>query len=105
MQQSKELTEFYKAWLYWAENGAEESAPFMRGIGLCNNMVTYFYTDAGLPASQVSDLRYEMAQQFRYSGLCSHYPFGESDYTGRGWNDTMHLCPARTQWVKDHIPA
>lgn len=105
MKQSKELTAFYKAWLEWAENGAVDSMPFMRGIGLCDNMSTFLYNDVALSNSQVSDFAHEMRQQFRNAELDVHYPFGDSDYTARGWNDTMHLCPVRIQWVKDHIPA
>jgi hypothetical protein len=104
MQQSKELTEFYKAWLEWAEGDAVEGMPFARDVGLCGNLTEYLIGKL-TNWEDITKVRDEVSLQFKVVYSTTLYPFGgEETYDESCWNKTMHLCTIRLQWVKDHIP-
>lgn len=48
-------------------------------------------------------LRYLMQDRFENDGFSGAFPFGQARYYDDSTNGTMHLCPARLQWVADTI--
>lgn len=99
VNQSKELTEFYRAYAKWLDEGAPHMQPFVRDDGLCINirkMVGYRF-----------GLRAEMQEQFiQHMGKPMFYPFNVSKscrpYLVEANAYECHLNPARIQWVRDH---
>jgi len=97
MKQSKELTEFYRAYLAWVEAGAVYSGGFSVRYGLCNNLAKYFHYSNYV-------LCCELADQFEEAGLEHTLPFnGDShEYFYETNSGACHLNPKRIQWVRDH---
>lgn len=92
MEQSKELTAFYDAYLNWLERGAPNYDPFKRSLGLCNNLRRWM----GIVGSAA---RHEMTTQFKAAGLDESYPFDPTEPYGL---DFKHDNPARIEWVRAH---
>ena len=92
---SKELYEFYKAWLKWAEGGGKEIDYFGVWYGLCCSAT--LYSEPGL------DLTDQLKRDFRSQGLSVAYPFGESTYRMYAVSGRMHTDPNRLAWVRERI--
>lgn len=101
-EQSQLLTDFYRAYLEFAEEKANPF-DFQLTLGLCSNLRKFF------KGCENSDSYYdtsdEMYQQFDDAGLDQSYPFNlgyVSSYT-----EEMRVAGAaknemRTQWVRNH---
>lgn len=111
---SKELYEFYKAWLDFAEGRVshDEEVDYAKGgflcgdWGLCGNCDDYatFVLDQDFDhESGDMPLTQEMKFQFDEAGLDIDYPFGSSAYYSYGETNTCHKDPNRLQWVRDRI--
>jgi len=91
--QSEKLTDFYKAYLKWAEDGApvHNEHHFGRHAGLCSNAFSFGH----------EGLRDELIQQFVMDGLDEEYPFNENcdDYASEA---AKHHNPKRMAWVHEH---
>jgi len=94
MAQSKELTDFYRAYLYWVEDGAKENQPFTSAVGLCNN--------AAWQGGLGEGIKEEMRAQFVAHGLDAAYPFGMRAYDYE-YAHRLHAQPERMQWVRDRL--
>jgi hypothetical protein len=95
--QSKELTQFYRDYAKWLDDGAPQYQPFSRHRGLCSNSVRY--------EAEMDKLYFEMKAQFIAANLPDTFPFDEGN--GLKYFDTVdqatcYLNRARIQWVKDH---
>lgn len=98
MIQSKELTQFYREYKAWLDNGAPHKEPFYRFDGLC----------CSIEESQVEDkckckCFEELSAQFIDSDLDHNYPFGKESFRARDNDNTQHLDPKRIKWVEDHL--
>lgn len=100
--QSEHLTNFYRAWLEFAEGG-ENPFGFRRDRGLCwcLDRWSQFTIHSGTDYMRIS---VEMSLQFRGAGLNGVTPFTPSgtlaDYAAEADKTTN---PARLQWVSDHV--
>lgn len=101
MPQSEELTEFYRSYAIWLEEGAPQWEPFSRTEGLCWS-VLYFATHCGYRSEA---LLHELREQFEAAGLSQGYPFDEGGmaHSKARTNATMHTNPKRIQWVRERI--
>lgn len=101
-----QLTGFYQAYKAWLDNGAQESYTAMKGFtrrfGLCTNLRRYCTEND----CHGNGLLNTMMDQFKKSGLDNCFPFNDDTtgdtYTYESLRETMHLNPARIQWVNDH---
>lgn len=94
-KQSKELTEFYQAYLAWVQDGAPFGAKFVRDSGLCLNLFRMYGRDI--------ELYKEMKRQFQCANLDDSYPFDDKgEYYFACMNNCCHLNIKRIQWVTDH---
>lgn len=108
MKQSQALTDFYKAYLSWAESGAADNEPFKRDRGLCGNLCKFVLQVYGCDSSRFEKfeaLETELLAQFESAGLCASYPFNEG--CGMTYH---HECvygypwqnKHRIEWVREH---
>lgn len=120
-EQSVLLTQFYRDYLEWAENGGVQTkfgkADFRQGTGLCHNLEIWLdFHDIHLDTGDKIDA--EMQDQFCQAfpekiddcGYCP-FPFNDGndvfgddgeEYANEADSDKCHLNPARIQWVRDH---
>lgn len=99
-----DLLEFLEAWYKWATvDGAPQGEPFLRELGLCDNLGEYGYS--GICSDQWNEevSRDDLHRKFIEGGLSPLYPFGEDNYYTRCREDTQHECPERLAWVKQTI--
>ena len=93
---SKELGEFYLAYLAWLVAGAPHNKVFDRRTGLCSAID---FLD-----NHTLNLGAELTQQFIAAGLDTVYPFntdGKGDhYSEETKTKTAHLNPKRIAWVE-----
>lgn len=97
IDQSAELTAFYKAYLAWVENGAPtDHAIFKRKYGLCSNFIDWADSETSID---------ELADQFEADGLNFLHPFNDSpeDYNRDTVSESHHLNEQRIAWVKSHV--
>lgn len=102
MTQSKELTEFYRAYLKWYESCAVDNKVFKRRYALCACLEKYLES-LGCSRKYVRYMKEEMEIQFKKASLHNVFPFNYgslSDY--RYEKDDRHLNPRRIAWVQDH---
>lgn len=100
-EQSKELTEFYRAYMAWLEKGAPQNSPFSRHDGLCDNVHRRFDDEN----TEIA-IKRELMRQFEENKLHSIvYPFNicSGNYVDEAELGECHLNYLRIQWVKDHI--
>lgn len=69
---------------------------FNKKRGLCGNIICMH------SGSTEFIVLAEMRAQFDNAGLELAYPFGEDNYHRRNMYSSMHLCPKRLAWAKDH---
>ena len=101
---SQLLREFLSAWIEWVDAGAAANDPFERGYGLCSNLHKWALQNCTGPYSQVKALVAELKETFVSDGLDDSYPFcSEWQYGEEVDTDTMHLNPARIQWVRSKV--
>lgn len=96
-----QLAEFYEAYSDWIDDGAPESEPFSRRIGLCGSLCLYL-TSKGC-RFPVRDMALQlMKSQFIKAGLSSDYPFNNADnsYCLESINGAIHTNKNRIAWVK-----
>lgn len=103
-QQSELLTQFYKDYLAWVENGAPALNGFTASYGLCYNLVIWCRANN----QSWFEVALEMSNQFKRADLDRRYPFNDSmwpadDYTSEGERQEMHLNEKRIAWVKSHV--
>lgn len=101
MIQSKELTQFYREYKAWLDNGAPDFFPFARFKGLCDNL--NHSVSLGDSLLSISKVKNELADWFEYHHLDYKYPFGKENFEDRMMEDTQHLDPLRIKWVEDHL--
>ena len=94
--QSQELTNFYKAYVSWIDEGAPDQLPFWRRFGLCSSLIDF--------NDKIADkLHKEMVKQFVDSGLSSIYPFGNYlRFSSDTLKETQHLNTKREEWARNH---
>lgn len=78
---SPELRAELQGWYDWVLAGAPNGEPYLRGWGLCSNVLTH-------------------QQELRAIFGGEPYPFGYEDYDFRQLNNSMHECPKRLAWVR-----
>lgn len=95
MKQSLALTEFYREYYAWVQDGAGEHPFFRRNHSLCAALFRYY---RGLAA----ELEHQLIDAFPEKHL---YPFNEDRYhfMDELKNSSMHQNPLRIKWVKDHM--
>lgn len=107
MNQSPELTEFYREYQKWIDAGAPVKDPiFERGMGLCPNLRMYIFEMCGMYEVHIP-FSAEMKRQFIEAGLDPDLPFNSkpmwsTDYQREANQDTCYLNPERLKWVKEH---
>lgn len=97
---SEQLYAFLKAWLNWAENGAENDKPFIRSVGLCRSARNYAEDNFG---NIVGGIVGELISIWREEHLDHCYPFGEDEYLASRLKNSQHKDPNRLAWVKSKI--
>ena len=115
MKQSKELTNFYRAYLNWLNAGAPiaNEYDFKRTHGICCCItefieVEYAHKQENDHRKIISKMIDEIQSQFLLAGLEKWLPFNKFgdvdgiDYLYEVLNGTCHLNPKRIQWVKGH---
>lgn len=96
--QSEQLTQFYRSYAGWLDDGAKEGMVFYRNHGLCLNLCEWLAT-----ADMQDQLLGEIYDQFKDAGLCTVYPFNERDGFHREHREhTCYLNEARINWVRQH---
>lgn len=103
MKQSKELTAFYREWLEWATSpNTEDYHPhFNISRGLCTS--ARFWVKSYENNARPFTLMDELSCQFDEASLSMDYPFGMGNFNTDVGRGTMHKCPKRLAWVRDHI--
>jgi hypothetical protein len=107
VNQSVELTGFYRMYRAWLNMGAPPSRIFQRSNGLCIALAGYT-EQLGMRSANHEVLSNEMDTQFIIAGLNPNFPFNEKlpDGGNTYWCEretrTMHLNPKRIKWVEDH---
>lgn len=96
-QPSPELKAFLTDWLHWAENGAAESEPYFRRVGLCTN-ASLFQAHAVYACVELREI---LDTQFNERSVL--FPFGEDAYTAARAAGTQHLDPDRLAWVRAQL--
>ncbi len=99
MNQSKELTTFYKAMHEWINAGFPESEVFKGYYGLCNNLVKF------CEDMDHSDyvLQQEMEHQFIDAGLDQYVPFNNIGGMPSFFKEVHHYKnPLRINWIREH---
>lgn len=110
IRSSKQLYQFYKAYLAWVEAPVmtEEFSPRM---GLCNNLFDWvtLKRDISFMPGKLSE---ELHEQFEVAGLDSLLPFNQvandaieslNKYLSEAAQEKAHTNAARIQWVRDRI--
>lgn len=102
MTQSALLTEFYREYLKWVEEGACERAPFLRSSGLCANL-SHWAAHKVVTTIEWDELEVEMTTQFLNAGLHRELPFCTwEEYNRMSATCTYHLHEPRIAWVREH---
>lgn len=96
-----QLAEFYRAYSDWIDDGAPESEPFSRRVGLCGSLCSYLASKGC--RFPVRDMALQlMKSQFIKAGLSRDYPFNNADnsYCLESINGEIHTNKNRIAWVK-----
>lgn len=96
-----QLSDFYKAYSDWIDDGATECEPFSRRVGLCASLCLYLkWKDCNQREREVA--LQLMKSQFIKAGLSRDYPFNsaENSYYVESINGTIHTNKNRIAWVK-----
>lgn len=96
-----QLAEFYEAYSDWIDDGAPESEPFSRRVGLCGSLCSYLASKGC--RFLVRDMALQlMKSQFIKAGLNRDYPFNNRDnpYYMESINGLIHTNKNRIAWVK-----
>jgi hypothetical protein len=103
--QSVLLTQFYRAYAAWIDDGAPPFIVFLRQAGLCGNLRVWAQS-IGLEdyAYEYKPVRGEMQQQFRRSFVEILHPFNQSlnEWNHEADSHTCHLNTERIKWVRKH---
>lgn len=103
--QSELLTQFYKDWLAWLDEGANpKHKTFKRITGLCGALNSWC-RKKNLTMTEYIWISQKMTQQFKDAGLNPYCPFdnGQGAYFDSAQYGTCHKNPKRIQWVRDHV--
>lgn len=97
--QSKELTQFYRDYLKWVNDGTPKHPIFSSDVGLCECTLDYGNTNLRSIA-----IFKEMRQQLKDSLLDVSYPF---NFNGNDYSEEVRNLKApqnklRIKWVIDH---
>lgn len=118
-EQSVLLTQFYREYLEWAENGGVQTkfgkADFNRGFGLCHNLEIWLdfheiHLDTGDNIEEEMQIQFCQAFPEKVDAFCCDFPFndetdcdgGGRQYENEALSNTCHLNQRRIQWVRDH---
>lgn len=106
MNQSPELTEFYRVYYAWVMTmmyGSQINPfGFKTNTGLCGALRT-FCKGKDFTADQYRKMDDEMTIQFKEAGLSWLFPFDDGlSYSVANAENTMHLNKKRMNWVKEH---
>lgn len=101
--QSELLTQFYRSYTAWLDDGAPRNIIFSRKAGLCHNL-KLFSIAIGASSTALINVRNEMHMQFIHARCGGYYPF---DGTADVYEKTVsahgcHLNEHRIKWVRDH---
>jgi hypothetical protein len=105
MSQSELLTQFYRAYVAWIDDGAPEGIVFTRGNGLCSNLIRFIrgVTDSLCTRRMVGN---EMYGQFRTAFAAKDWGFPFNDNDSTYWTESgiyqCHLNQDRIKWARDH---
>jgi hypothetical protein len=110
MTQSTLLTQFYRAYTAWIDDGAPKRVLFRRDAGLCRNVMVWAEA-IGQEGLQVRLLRDELRTQLKQAGMDMDYPFSPADaqhgphhyyYSIETNAEICHLNERRIAWVREH---
>jgi len=99
MEQSNELTRFYREYLKWIKDGTPNHPLFSTDVGLCDCVLRYSNTNLKSIA-----IFKELRQQLRDAKLNVSYPFNYNgnDYSEEVRKKSAHQNDLRLQWVIQH---
>jgi hypothetical protein len=99
-KQSELLTQFYRAYFEWVNNGAPEQNPFSRYHGLCGALRQWANRNAQLEYPKLKD---ELLAQFMKETTSFLHPFHTfaQEYNREVDRGEAHLNLDRIKWVKD----
>lgn len=110
IRSSKQLYQFYKAYLAWSE-ATEMTEEFSPRMGLCNNLYDWCMVQKDI-SFMPGKLSEELHEQFEAAGLDSLLPFNQvandaieslNKYLSEAAQEKAHTNTARIQWVRDRI--
>ncbi|QFR55683.1 hypothetical protein JC221_037 [Yersinia phage JC221] len=101
---SEDLKQFYRDYAEWLKSGASTFHEFFRrDKGMCSNIEYWVESrigDCDRVWYEAQKLKTEMQEQFMKAGLCSGFPFSDSeDYYKECITSTCHLNVKRREWV------
>lgn len=99
MEQSIELTRFYREYLRWIKDGTPDHPIFSKDVGLCDCVLRY-----GNKNLKSIAIFKEMRQQLKDSKLNVSYPFNYNgnDYSEEVRKKSAHTNELRLRWVIQH---
>lgn len=102
-KQSERLTQFYRAYAAWVDDGAPFIPVFTRNSGLCRNLRLWSRA-IGLGNQIIFDLSNEMRNQFLAARRNDSYPFDGHPlaYERDKAEQKLHLNEHRIKWVREH---
>lgn len=103
-EQSELLTQFYKDYLAWIDDGAPSQPTFKRHMGLCGNLRMWAIHYLCMNDIEYREIRNELKEQFCAKFLDYLHPFHlfASEFNAEVDQDTCHLNVNRIQWVRSH---
>lgn len=95
------LSEFYRAYSDWIDDGAPEGEPFSGRVGLCGSVCLYLKSK-GCNFREREMALFLMRKQFIKANLNRDYPFNNRDnsYYMESIDGLIHTNKNRVAWVK-----
>jgi hypothetical protein len=109
-RQSELLTQFYRAYAAWIDDGAPRRVLFRRDAGLCRNVMIWAEA-IGKEGLEIRLLRDELRTQLKQANLDMNYPFSPKDapfgvahyyHSDEQPNQTCYLNEDRIKWAREH---
>ncbi|MFP3645166.1 hypothetical protein [Paraburkholderia sp. SIMBA_054] len=104
-EQSELLTQFYRAYTAWIDDGAPERIIFHRNRGLCGNLrIWALSVGMNLLGDEYQAIRSEMYGQFRSRYMDGLHPFNDSlnEFNHEADTRTCHQNLQRIKWARRH---
>lgn len=107
--QSQLLTQFYRAYTAWIDDGAPEGIIFSRQHGLCHNLQVWVRSIISMAGQEWYELDQEMRLQFQKTELHPIFPFNTGDrmyyQIEQNTMETSLQCHSnanRLSWARKH---